>query len=463
MTTFSTNQIKKIIKPLAALLFWMAVWQLAATGVGKELILPSPVSVFKALLALCVQKQFWLTAGTSLLRIACGFLLGVLSGVILAILTHTSKIANALLSPLVRVVRATPVASFIILVLLWVSRALVPAVMAALMVIPVVWAEVSTAISATDRELLEMAGAYKFGPLNTLRLIYIPSVMPQFISACLTAQGLSWKSGIAAEVLCQPKLAIGTMLYTSKIYLETPDLFAWTAIVILISFCIEKLCKLIFSFASARKKSLKSHGIRNPRHGGIQNSEITASGLCLNYDDKRVFDNFSISLPKSPSIILTGPSGCGKSTFLHVLAGLVSPESGEVTGLPNTIGIMFQENRLLPWLSAAENVAAVSDRETAERLLEELGMSGDLETMPDELSGGMKRRVALARAMAYSPDLLLLDEPFNGLDSQTATTCAQFIRQLGIQIVAVTHSQEEMAFLDGDILRFEGPPLTALK
>ena len=242
---WSLRTASKLLKPVAALAFWLFIWWLISLAIGKALILPSPATVAKTLGRLCTQSEFWRTAGNSLLKIFLGFIAGVLAGVGFAVLTSCSKAADMLVSPFIRVIRATPVASFIILVILWVTRSLVPSLMSALMVLPVVWGGLCTAIKSTDIDLLEMAKTYGFGRLKTLRLVYIPSVLPAFLSSCLTAQGLAWKSGVAAEVLCLPSLSIGTQLYNSKIYLETADLFAWTAVVIILSFLLEKLCRVL--------------------------------------------------------------------------------------------------------------------------------------------------------------------------------------------------------------------------
>ena len=166
-----------------------------------------------------------------------------MAGCLFAMLTCCSRIADAVLSPVIRVVRATPVASFIILLLLWVVKTKVPAVVSCLVVIPVIWENVSAGIKGTDPLLLEMAEAYTFGRLKTWRYIYLPSVRPHLLSGISNALGLAWKSGVAAEVLCVPKLAIGTQIYNSKLYLETAELFAWTIVVIILSMIFEKLVK----------------------------------------------------------------------------------------------------------------------------------------------------------------------------------------------------------------------------
>jgi len=231
--------LNKYTKNILAAVFWTAVWYLTAESVGQDLVLPGPVPVLRRLAELCRDPYFWQSAFLSLLRVFGGFAAGVAAGTILAAMTSSGGILDTLLSPLIKVIRAVPVASFIILALLWIGRDSVPAFVSALIVIPVVWGAVSGAIAGTDSRLLEMARAYRFGKLKTLRYVYIPSVFPAWITSSVTTLGLAWKSGIAAEVLCLPKKAIGTQLYYSKIYLETPSLFAWTAVVILLSFILE--------------------------------------------------------------------------------------------------------------------------------------------------------------------------------------------------------------------------------
>jgi NitT/TauT family transport system permease protein len=224
---------------LIPLIFWLVVWAIAALAVGKELLLPGPWTVVRALGALAVTGTFWATTAATLARVFLGLLAGVVLGVAIAVLTCASRWCDRLLSPLVRVIRATPVASFILLVLLWVATGRVPVVISALMVLPVVWGNVSRGIRETDPQLLEMAAAYRLGPGRTLARIYLPSVAPYFTAGVETGLGLAWKAGVAAEVLCRPKLAIGTQVFYTRTYLETADLFAWTLVVIVLSLLLE--------------------------------------------------------------------------------------------------------------------------------------------------------------------------------------------------------------------------------
>lgn len=241
----------RLLKLVLPALFWLAVWHFAAwllelrlEGRGNELLLPYPMTVLHSLQVLWRTREFWLVVMGSLLRILLGMAAGCVFGAVLSILTCASTWLDSLLAPAIRVVRATPVTSFILLILLWTSRTNVPSVISALMVLPVVWENLSQGIRSTDPKLLEMARAYRFSPIKQLRLIYFPTVRPYLSAAVTTAMGLAWKSGVAAEVLCLPKRAIGTQIYNSKLYLEIPDLFAWTLTVVLLSILLEKLLSL---------------------------------------------------------------------------------------------------------------------------------------------------------------------------------------------------------------------------
>ena len=226
--------------------FWLGAWQLAAflvdrhvEGRGNELLLPYPITVLERLAVLCGAAEFWETVGASLGRILLGLAVGVLLGAALAGLTCASSWCDHILSPAIRVVRATPVASFILLVLLWTGRDWVPVVIAALMVLPVVWGNLARGIRATDPQLLEMAKAYRFSKVKVVRLVYLPSLRPYFASALTTSMGLAWKSGAAAEVLALPRWGIGSEIYHAKLAIETPDLFAWTVVVVALSLMLE--------------------------------------------------------------------------------------------------------------------------------------------------------------------------------------------------------------------------------
>ncbi len=236
---------------LLVLLFWLGVWTAASLAVHQELLIPSPLSVWRHLTAIVQGGDFLRIVSTSLLRVLSGFVCGCFFGVVLAVLCSLSHILDELLYPAVRTASAVPVTSFIILVMLWIPYTYVPVFISALLVTPVVFGNVRTGIMETDPHLLEVAQMYRFGKWKTLRYVYIPSVMPYFRSGALTALGLAWKAGIASEVLALPKNAIGSGMYYSKLYLETADLFAWTLVVVIFSFIFEKIMHV---FMPVKKK-----------------------------------------------------------------------------------------------------------------------------------------------------------------------------------------------------------------
>lgn len=233
----------KLWKRLAPVVFWLGVWALAAKGVGRELLLPSPGAVLLALLTLAGQGWFWRSVLMSFGRIGLGFLLGAGLGTLLGVVT-TLRWGELLLSPALRAVRTVPVVSFILLLYFWLPTGWVPVAVAALMALPVVWRSARQGLAAADPQLLELAGAYRMGLWRKGIHIYLPAALPALSAGWETALGLAWKAGVAGEVLCQPKWAMGTGLQAAKTYLDAPGLFAWTAVMVAASIAAEWILRL---------------------------------------------------------------------------------------------------------------------------------------------------------------------------------------------------------------------------
>lgn len=260
MTTSTTRDKNTRLSPalrLGAVAVWLLLWQLASMAVGLPLLLPSPLAVLLRLGQLCTGADFWLTVASSLLRILLGFLLGVLFGTALAGLCWRFRLIDALARPLLGVLKSTPVASFIILALVWVKTTWLATVISFIMVLPLIYANVREGIDSADRQLLEMAQVFRLSRRKTFRYCYLPAILPFFLSAISSALGFAWKSGIAAEVLGRPVRAIGSQIYDSKIYLETPDLFAWTLVVILLSVLLERLAVRFVRWAGKRSMRVR--------------------------------------------------------------------------------------------------------------------------------------------------------------------------------------------------------------
>ena len=232
--------IKKYGLQVLAAAFWIAVWQLASMWLGQEILLASPVSVIKKLGELIVTYDFWKSVGFSFGRIVLGFLLALVTGCILAVVAYRFSFAAVLFGPLITVIKSTPVASFIILCLIWIPSRNLSVFISFLMVLPVVYTNILQGIRQTDRKLLEMADVFGVGMGKRICYIYISQILPYLLTACTLGLGLCWKAGVAAEVIGVPSGSIGEKLYHAKVYLNTPDLFAWTIVIIVISFLFEK-------------------------------------------------------------------------------------------------------------------------------------------------------------------------------------------------------------------------------
>lgn len=231
---------------LWAVAFWLAVWQLAAMAMAAAyrhggLLLASPLTALRRLGELAVTAAFWTAVGRSAAAILGGFLLSCVLAAACAALASRCRAVRELLGPLVAVVKAVPVVSFIILALFWLDTAALPLFISALMVFPPVYLGVLTGIAGADGKLLEMAKVFRVSLGRRIWGIYLPAVLPHFRSAVSLSLGLCWKAGAAAEVIGLPAGTIGERLYTAKVYFETGDLFAWTAVIVAVSVGFEKL------------------------------------------------------------------------------------------------------------------------------------------------------------------------------------------------------------------------------
>lgn len=233
--------MKRFARGALTLAFWVAMWAALALLVNRELLLPAPWVVVRRLGELAATAAFWRITAVSIGRVLLGITAAVALGTGMAVACAASKTADALLRPLMTVVKSTPVASFVVLALVWIARDWLPVFISLLMVLPVVWSNVCTGIRSADPALLELAQVYGWPRGRILRRIYLPSVRPHFLAALRSGIGFGWKSAIAAEVLTVPRSAIGRMIYESKLYLQTTDLFAWTLAVILLSVGLERL------------------------------------------------------------------------------------------------------------------------------------------------------------------------------------------------------------------------------
>lgn len=229
------------LQKLAAVLAAVLLWQAAAMLLDQKLLLASPVTVLDRLAHLCVEPDFWGPVWFTFIRIVGGFFLAFLTGTALAVAAGRFRALELFLWPFLTAIKSVPVASFIVIALVWLSSDKLSVFIPFLMVLPIVYTNILEGIKNTDGKLLEMAALYRVPWRRRLRMIYFPSIRPYLRSACSVSLGLSWKAGVAAEIIAIPDGSIGEKFYEAKVYFLTGDLFAWTIVVVVVSVLFEKL------------------------------------------------------------------------------------------------------------------------------------------------------------------------------------------------------------------------------
>ena len=230
----------KLWHKLLAAAVWLALWQAASAAISQEMLLASPVLVVRRLWELVLTPEFRSSVFFSLSRVAAGFLLALLLGIVLAALAYPLRPVEILLEPFMSAVKAAPVASYIILCLLFLPSRSLSIFISLLMALPVIYTNVLTGLQNTDRKLLEMARVFRMSLPRRIRYIYFSQLTPSLLAACSLSLGLCWKAGVAAEVIGLPRGSIGEQMYQAKIFLDSPSLLAWTVVVVAVSFLFEK-------------------------------------------------------------------------------------------------------------------------------------------------------------------------------------------------------------------------------
>lgn len=483
------NIVKKTALTITAICFWLFVWHFLSLKINSSIFLPSPESTYKALLRISKRAGFWQTIFNTFSKIAKGFLLALIAGTFLSVISAFVKIIDVLVSPFMRLLKTVPVASFIILALLWVKSDKLSVLISFVMVTPVVYINILQSFDNVDNNLLEMADIFNVGLLRRLRFIYVPALVSGFMSACKIGLGFCFKAGIAAEIIGLPFQSIGSELYKSKLYLMTDELFAWTVVIVLMSAFFEGVCIYLLNKLSciiekaniSRKaenenKADKSHKkkgeyekLENKKMGDkrkIKDVEISESNILRiekitkSYGKQKVLENISFNINESERICIYGKSGIGKTTLLRIIAGLEKADSGEIT-FAGKVSMVFQEDRLLENTDVYTNLYCVLgsrfDKAEADMHLKEVGLEGAGNKLVSELSGGMKRRVAIVRCMMKSSEIILLDEPFKGLDTILKDNIIRYVVKYlnGRAVIMVTHDISEAEKIQAEIIEIK--------
>ncbi len=467
------NIVKKIVLTITAICFWLFVWHFLSLKINSSIFLPSPEATYKALIRIGKRAGFWQTIFNTFSKIAKGFLLALIAGTFSAIISSFVKIIDVLVSPFMRLLKTVPVASFIILALLWVKSDKLSVLISFVMVTPVVYINILQSFDNVDNNLLEMADIFNVGLLRRLRFIYVPALVSGFMSACKIGLGFCFKAGIAAEIIGLPFQSIGSELYKSKLYLMTDELFAWTVVIVLMSVFFEGVCIYLLNKLSciiektniSRKaenenKADKSHKKKGEYEKLENNNILMIKEITKSYGKQKVLENISFNLNESERICIYGKSGIGKTTLLRIIAGLEKADSGKITFV-GKVSMVFQEDRLLENTDVYTNLYCVLgsrfDKAEADMHLKEVGLEGAGNKIVSELSGGMKRRVAIVRCMMKSSEIILLDEPFKGLDTILKDNIIRYVVKYlnGRAVIMVTHDISEAEKIQAEIIEIK--------
>lgn len=484
-----TSMWKVCTERIAAIIVAILLWQLLAMKLDQKLLLATPVDVAKTLGVLVKSQEFYSAIAYSMGRILFGLLIGAAVGTACALLAGRWHFMEVLFWPYFSAMKATPVASIVILCLVWLSSRRLSVFIVFLVVTPVIYTNILAGIKNLDLKMKDMARVFGINGLRRLLYVYLPELKTYIIAAFTLATGMAFKAGIAAEVIGTPGGSVGKMLYNAKVYLETPELFAWTLVIIVLSVVVEQviLGLVKWMFAGLQRhvvggkicKENSCNGHRNEIKGdGVDaiGAAIDLSNVCFSYNkgvDEELINDLSLHIPAGDRVCIMAPSGTGKTTLLNLLTGGLKPDSGSVSfevdtgdGIKDTdghesvnISMVFQEDRLCSEYTAAYNIALGLKRgdrkkDLIQSHLEQLGMGENIFTDVKELSGGMKRRVAIVRAVMSPSRVLILDEPFASLDEELKDRTAEYITANlnGRTLVVVSHDEKDAERLNARIL-----------
>ena len=439
-----TERMKAVAAAGAVAAFWLAVWVLMAGFVAQPLILPGPGAVVVALLRLVCDADAWAILAGSGARILGGLALAAVCGGLLAGISSRSRAFARLVAPALSFVKATPVACVVVLLLIWLGSARVSIAAVFLMALPGVYFSLVEGLTQVDKPLEQM---FRLHGVRGWRLFCAHTwreVLPFVLSCARAVIGMSWKAGVAAELIGMAVGTVGERIYQAKLLIETADLLAWTVLVVAASWACERVLvwMLRASGPAAWRAAVRAHGRAGGSAGGGAPAEL-AFAVGDRAPWAPALDGLVLRVPAGGRTCVMGASGAGKSTLLALAAGECAPCS-----------MVFQDVRLVEDVSALDNVLVCADARvdasSATALLRLLVPGVDVHARVAELSGGQRRRVEIARALLCPGDAVILDEPFTGLDAAARDATAVAVLDLldGRMLLLATHDAADAQALD---------------
>lgn len=439
-----TERMKAVAAAGAVAAFWLAVWVLVAALVAQPLILPGPGAVALALLRLVCDGGTWAILAGLGARILGGLALAAVCGGVLAGASVRSRTFARLVAPALSFVKATPVACVVVLLLIWLGSARVSIAAVFLMALPGVYFSLVEGLTQVDKPLEQMLRLHGVRGWRLFCAHTWREVLPFVLSCAKAVIGMSWKAGVAAELIGMATGTVGERIYQAKLLIETADLLAWTVLVVAASWACERVLVWLLRVSGpvAWRAAVRAHG----RAGAPAGGEVAAE-LALAVGDRApwapALDGLVLRVPAGGCACVMGASGVGKSTLLALAAGECTPCS-----------MVFQDARLVESAAALDNVLVCADARvdasSATALLRLLVPGVDVHARVAELSGGQRRRVEIARALLCPGGAVILDEPFTGLDTAARDACAEVVLDLldGRMLLLASHDVADAQALD---------------
>lgn len=449
--------MKRIVLTCLSILLIPVAWQLLSWQMAQPQLIPSFPDLIRALLRLVYSPGFLVSIGTTCLRACVGLLLSLAAASITAFLLNRSEAIRFLFMPWLSLLRSVPVISFILLALIFLNPEMIPLLIAFLTMYPLLTENLLKGLMNRRDSWKMLARQFHLNAWNCLFQINYPQLKPYLFSGLASAVGFGWRAIIMGEVLSQCVDGIGKRMKEAQVFIDVPELIAWTLVAIVLSWLTDKLISRLSDWQPSVRYR---HSAVELQAVSLQPNDICLTDVSYSYG----VHHMNIVLKAGKIYALSAPSGQGKTTLLQLLNGTLRPISGEITCLPGQTANLFQEPTLLPQLTAKENImlggAAYYDRAILEqqslRMLDAFQLGEQADMYPAALSYGQQQRVALARALMFPARLLLLDEPFNGLDVELRQLVARFLvawqQEKQATVVFSSHHAEEIKAMNAEVI-----------
>lgn len=449
--------MKRIVLTCLSILLIPVAWQLLSWQMAQPQLIPSFPDLVRALLRLVYTPGFLVSIGTTCLRACVGLLLSLAAASITAFLLNRSEGIRLLFMPWLSLLRSVPVISFILLALIFLNPEMIPLLIAFLTMYPLLTENLLKGLMNRRDSWKILARQFHLNAWNRLFQINYPQLKPYLFSGLASAVGFGWRAIIMGEVLSQCVDGIGKRMKEAQVFIDVPELIAWTLVAIVLSWLTDKLISRLSDWQPSVRYR---HSAVELQAVSLQPNDICLTDVSYSYG----VHHMNIVLKAGKIYALSAPSGQGKTTLLQLLNGTLRPTGGEISCLPGQTANLFQEPTLLPQLTAKENImlggAAYYDRailvQQSLRLLAAFQLEKQAEMFPAALSYGQQQRVALARALMFPAGLLLLDEPFNGLDVELRLLVARFLvewqQEKQATVVFSSHHVDEIKAMNAEVI-----------